>query len=189
MTEAELGTQPTASPPNQFIRLFADADLRQELLTLGWTMDWPPPLRLAQATHREGMGQALLTQEAYEEAQNNAQAADTVLEKHYEIIWFNRVNYSKLSADEVMPGSYLARGAAYVMETNRLDIRCNGCFKTPEQLAEYVEAAADDETDPISWVQREEGTYNHSNGHFLCTACYIRAGSPSMAAPGRWVAP
>lgn len=34
---------------------------------------------------------------------------------------------------------------------------------------------------------REDGTYNPSNGHFLCDRCYIAAGQPSS--PTGWTCP
>lgn len=37
------------------------------------------------------------------------------------------------------------------------------------------------------YVRAEEGTYNPTNGHFLCDRCYIEAGMPS--APGGWRCP
>lgn len=64
---------------------------------------------------------------------------------------------------------------------------CTGCRKHPDQLSEYVSAAADAGISPDDYVRREEGTYNRENGHFLCTNCYIKAGMPSS--PRGWVAP
>lgn len=63
---------------------------------------------------------------------------------------------------------------------------CVGCGKRPEALAEYVEAAWDAGMTPDAYVRREEGTYNRSNGHFLCTLCYVHAGMPSR--PSGWKA-
>ena len=54
------------------------------------------------------------------------------------------------------------------------DIRCIDCGKTPGELAEYIEAAEAEGVTPESYVEQEEGTYNPGNGHFLCTADYIR---------------
>lgn len=39
----------------------------------------------------------------------------------------------------------------------------------------------------IVFVLKEEGTYNSSNGHFLCNSCYIKAGMPSS--PYGWTCP
>ena len=61
-------------------------------------------------------------------------------------------------------------------------LRCVGCGKAPAELTEYVDAAEDGET-PNEYVCREEGTYNPANGHFLCTSCYIKAGTPLGVAP------
>jgi len=38
-----------------------------------------------------------------------------------------------------------------------------------------------------SFVIQEDGTYNPSNGHFLCNDCYIKAGMPS--GPSGWICP
>jgi hypothetical protein len=70
-----------------------------------------------------------------------------------------------------------------------LEIRCNGCKKEPEELPEYVLHAQYEGMTPTEYVIEEEGTYNPENGHFLCTACYMKAGSPSMPFPYRWIAP
>lgn len=71
---------------------------------------------------------------------------------------------------------------------------CIGCGRRPWQIGEYVEAVSEDGFVPANvisltakYVRHEEGTYNKSNGHFLCTACYIDAGMPTS--PGGWVCP
>jgi hypothetical protein len=71
----------------------------------------------------------------------------------------------------------------------KLDIRCIGCGKTPDELDEYAREFLGY---PESWtrtdfVRREEGTYNPANGHFACTRCYIAMGQPST--PSGWKAP
>lgn len=63
---------------------------------------------------------------------------------------------------------------------------CVGCRKRPEELEEYVEAARDEETTPDAFVRQNEGTLN-ARGEFLCTPCYIAAGSPSS--PTGWTVP
>jgi hypothetical protein len=67
---------------------------------------------------------------------------------------------------------------------------CTGCNKTADEIPEYIEAAADAEMTVEQYVREEEGTYNPSNGHFLCTSCYINAGMPASK-PGQpgWIAP
>lgn len=65
--------------------------------------------------------------------------------------------------------------------------RCMGCYKRPSDIDEYVAEAAAEEMSPDDFVRHEEGTYNRSNGHFLCTKCYIEAGSPSSSRG--WVCP
>lgn len=56
---------------------------------------------------------------------------------------------------------------------------CIVCKLPPEKISEYVEAAAEEGITPTAYVRREEGTLNHGNGHFFCTDCYIKIGSPS----------
>lgn len=68
-----------------------------------------------------------------------------------------------------------------------MEIRCNGCLKTPEQFSEYVDEGHNLGLTATEYVQTEEGTYNKTNGHFLCTDCYIVAGMPST--DRGWVAP
>ena len=67
------------------------------------------------------------------------------------------------------------------------NLLCVGCNKTPDQLSEYIDAAADAGMTPDEYVRSEKGTLNRDNGHFLCTDCYIRAGMPSS--PTGWKAP
>ena len=66
---------------------------------------------------------------------------------------------------------------------------CIGCGKRPDEIEEYVEAAADygRKITPDAYVRREEGTYNPENGHFACTTCYCAMGMPSL--PRGWIAP
>jgi hypothetical protein len=64
---------------------------------------------------------------------------------------------------------------------------CIGCLKRPEDMEEYTTMAKEYECTPDQFVQREEGTYNPRNGHFTCTACYIKMGMPSS--PFGWKAP
>ncbi len=64
---------------------------------------------------------------------------------------------------------------------------CIGCGKVPHELEECVELAAEEGISAFEYVQREEGTYNRRNGHFLCTPCYVDAGMPES--PHGWVAP
>lgn len=65
--------------------------------------------------------------------------------------------------------------------------KCVGCGLAPDEIQEYVEMAKLEQTTPIKFVKSDEGTYNRANGHFACTACYLRMGAPS--APQGWVAP
>lgn len=64
---------------------------------------------------------------------------------------------------------------------------CTGCSNKPRDIEEYRVCAKDEEMSADEWVIENEGTYNHANGHFLCTDCYIAAGMPTS--PGGWIAP
>lgn len=64
---------------------------------------------------------------------------------------------------------------------------CIGCNKKPEEIEEFIELAKEMNVTPDEAVRREEGTYNHANGHFTCTDCYIEIGMPTS--PEGWVAP
>lgn len=76
------------------------------------------------------------------------------------------------------------------MEDNTIKVPwCTGCNKSPADINEYVEGAAELGITPDEYVRKEEGTYNRENGHFRCTDCYIRAGMPSLPSPQQWVAP
>lgn len=60
-----------------------------------------------------------------------------------------------------------------------MDIRCNGCHLTPEEIEEYwPESTGESGVCASDYVKREEGTFNPENGHFWCTSCYIKAGMP-----------
>jgi len=56
--------------------------------------------------------------------------------------------------------------------------RCKECHRLPEEIFEYVTAAADEQCTPDQYVRSEEGTYNHRTGEFYCTVCYVKAGMP-----------
>ena len=64
---------------------------------------------------------------------------------------------------------------------------CIGCGSIPENLDEYAVPAREEGISPAEYVRTQEGTYNPRNGHFLCTACYVRTGAPSS--PNGWRAP
>lgn len=67
---------------------------------------------------------------------------------------------------------------------------CTGCNKHPDEIEEYVDGAKELGITPDQYAQEEEGTYNKTNGHFLCTDCYIAAGMPANPYPQpNWIAP
>lgn len=77
---------------------------------------------------------------------------------------------------------------------SRPPLRCSGCHKIPDNIPIYGQMAQDagmtypdGSGDADEYVWREEGTLNKENGHFLCDACYIKAGQPSS--PQGWKAP
>lgn len=86
---------------------------------------------------------------------------------------------------------------AFTVEVRKIDdIRkvasgpiCIGCHKRPNEIDEYKDIAKAENCTPDEFVKREEGTYNNDNGHFLCTACYIKAGQPTGKNGRRWIAP
>ena len=56
---------------------------------------------------------------------------------------------------------------------------CIGCNKKPDEIDEYIEAAAEEDMTPEQYVKEEEGTLNgFEKGRFYCTDCYIKAGMP-----------
>ena len=65
---------------------------------------------------------------------------------------------------------------------------CFRCGCTPNQLPEYIEASADADLAPDTYVRTEEGTYNPVTNTFACTPCYCAIGMPSAPRPG-WKAP
>lgn len=73
------------------------------------------------------------------------------------------------------------------MNNDRPQAICVGCERVPEQINEYSEVMTGEEVSPDDYVWKEEGTLNTSNGHFLCTSCYIKAGQPSTKRG--WTAP
>ena len=93
-----------------------------------------------------------------------------------------------VSRDRAVSGRDLRDGTAN-RQWGRVLIKpiCVGCNKNPDEIQEYVEMAGLENMTPDDFVREEEGTFNRSNGHFLCTDCYIAAGMPSS--PEGWVAP
>lgn len=70
---------------------------------------------------------------------------------------------------------------------------CVGCAKRPHEIGGYRVACMESEEDNPSdddvrmYVIQEEGTYNRTNGHFLCDECYIKNGCPTSTSG--WVCP
>lgn len=63
------------------------------------------------------------------------------------------------------------------------DPSCKTYAKDMNHLDAYLNPGQSRE----DYVKNEEGTYNRSNGHFLCDDCYIKIGCPSS--PTGWVCP
>lgn len=56
---------------------------------------------------------------------------------------------------------------------------CIGCGKHPDEIDEYIDAAAEEDMSPVEYVLQEEGTYDmFEKERFYCTDCYIKAGMP-----------
>lgn len=60
---------------------------------------------------------------------------------------------------------------------------CVGCKKRPDELLEYTDLTSDGSYASASAAVRDDGTFNPTNGHFWCMACYIKAGMPLGVAP------
>jgi len=60
---------------------------------------------------------------------------------------------------------------------------CIRCEKTPPDILEYSPEMTGEKLDADTYVWRNEGTLNKSNGHFYCTDCYIKVGMPLGVAP------
>ncbi len=61
-------------------------------------------------------------------------------------------------------------------------VRCMTCGRRPDQILEYRQAAADEDTTAEQYVRANEGTYNAATGKFWCTECYIIIGMPEGVA-------
>jgi len=71
---------------------------------------------------------------------------------------------------------------------------CPGCGKQAGEIPSVVQFAEEDSTAPETWVRHEEGTYNPTNEHFLCDACFLaeesRRGGRLVGPHGQqWVCP
>lgn len=70
------------------------------------------------------------------------------------------------------------------MSNENYVLRCAGCGKRPSQLSEYVDRAKAEFKGFVSAqkiVELDEGTYDPNTKLFLCTDCYIKAGTPINA--------
>jgi len=76
-----------------------------------------------------------------------------------------------------------------IKERPRPELICIGCNQRPEEIDEYVVFAQEEGITASEYVWQEEGTLNQTNGHFLCTSCYIDAGMPVGDAGRPWHAP
>lgn len=75
------------------------------------------------------------------------------------------------------------------MPKTEFRVHCIGCGRSPEEIAEYQYSARYHGMTPAEYVAEEEGTYNMENGHFTCTACYLKMGQPVRDDGKRWIAP
>jgi hypothetical protein len=71
------------------------------------------------------------------------------------------------------------------------DPMCERYAKDMTAYDMYIMEGPDDPTPTAdqreAYVVYEEGTFNPTNGHFLCDDCYIKAGMPSS--PTGWKCP
>lgn len=84
----------------------------------------------------------------------------------------NEADYISMQDPYVPPRGIITTKIEQLKQTIMEPI-CTGCNKTPDQIPEYIEGAREAKTTPAEFVKSEEGTYNKTNGHFLCTDCYI----------------
>lgn len=64
---------------------------------------------------------------------------------------------------------------------------CVGCARRPEEIPVYAAIGEDEGVAAKVYVIMNEGTFNSTNGHFLCDECYIKNGQPSS--PSGWTCP
>ncbi len=64
---------------------------------------------------------------------------------------------------------------------------CPSCERDGSDIQEYINMAHAEDVEVDDYIRQEEGTFNHANGHFLCTVCYVKAGMPSS--PHGWTCP
>ena len=57
--------------------------------------------------------------------------------------------------------------------------RCSRCRHKPEDLSEYVQAAAEYGMSPDDYVREYEGTWSPRYDLFFCTPCYLAIGAPT----------
>lgn len=76
---------------------------------------------------------------------------------------------------------------------------CLGCLRCASEMSELDQfILGEGESDTMrpctgeereEYIREEEGTYNASNGHFLCDICYMDAGMPTSELPMGWKCP
>jgi hypothetical protein len=99
------------------VMLHSDVDLHERTHIIGWPHAWPPPERVTLVYSRAFPGtlHAMITPEGLEELEEAAKKAGTTAEETYELVAYDRVEYSKLPDDMVGPDSHVCRGAAYAL--------------------------------------------------------------------------
>lgn len=66
---------------------------------------------------------------------------------------------------------------------------CGACRRKPSQIAEYIDAAGQEEMSETMYVVHNEGTFNPKTNRFLCTEDYVRAGMPTNDDGTPWQCP
>lgn len=59
---------------------------------------------------------------------------------------------------------------------------CKGCGRRPDEIREYILPAEDLDITVDQYVRENEGTYDPTDGSFLCTACYFKAHQEGVTA-------
>lgn len=77
-----------------------------------------------------------------------------------------------------------------VVKPEPICVGCNKLARNMNQLDFFIASSVHEVVTPeqrADYIRQEEGTYNTTNGHFLCDPCYITAGAPSST--WGWTAP
>jgi prepilin-type N-terminal cleavage/methylation domain-containing protein len=103
---------------------------------------------------------------------------------------YRQESATELEAEKFKAENKKIREFVVAENIKHLSISYEAPQEDSDELEEFIEMVGEDGyISADDAVKEEEGTYNHENGHFLCTDCYIAAGMPSKPYPQKWVAP